>query len=154
MDMDHYQKFKAIIDIDGNGWSSRFHKLLCMNSVVIKMQPGAIDYNMDYIQPWVHYIPAVPYGEPEDYNSSLPAIMEYINAKENEAAVQQIITNANRFCKDTLTHEAMEEDVLDIFAAYVEELDRYDSGWEKIWMQKTNASYEDILKYKIGRSHV
>ena len=29
--------FKAIIDIDGNSWSSRFPKLLCTNSVVIKV---------------------------------------------------------------------------------------------------------------------
>jgi len=30
-------KFKAIIDIDGNDWSSRFPKLLCTNSVIIKV---------------------------------------------------------------------------------------------------------------------
>jgi hypothetical protein len=30
-------KFRAIIDIDGNSWSSRFTKLLCTNSVVIKV---------------------------------------------------------------------------------------------------------------------
>lgn len=30
-------KYKAIIDIDGNTWSSRFAKLLCTNSVVIKV---------------------------------------------------------------------------------------------------------------------
>jgi len=28
---------QAIIDIDGNNWSSRFGMLLCMNSVVIKV---------------------------------------------------------------------------------------------------------------------
>ena len=31
-------KFRAIIDIDGNDWSSRFPKLLCTNSVVIKVR--------------------------------------------------------------------------------------------------------------------
>lgn len=30
-------KYRAIVDIDGNTWSSRFTRLLCMNSVVIKV---------------------------------------------------------------------------------------------------------------------
>jgi hypothetical protein len=30
-------KYRAIIDIDGNAWSSRFAKLLCTNSVIIKV---------------------------------------------------------------------------------------------------------------------
>jgi hypothetical protein len=35
---DDLMKYKAIIDIDGNTWSSRFTKLLCTNSVVIKVR--------------------------------------------------------------------------------------------------------------------
>ena len=35
---DDLMKYKAIIDIDGNTWSSRFAKLLCTNSVVIKVR--------------------------------------------------------------------------------------------------------------------
>ena len=38
MPFDDFMKFKAIIDIDGNTWSSRFPKLLCTNSVVIKVR--------------------------------------------------------------------------------------------------------------------
>lgn len=37
-------KYKAIIDIDGNSWSSRYGKLLCMNSVVIKVCMCFIDF--------------------------------------------------------------------------------------------------------------
>ena len=37
MPFDDYMKYKAIIDIDGNNWSSRFPKLLCSNSIVIKV---------------------------------------------------------------------------------------------------------------------
>jgi hypothetical protein len=37
MKFDDMMKYRAIIDIDGNDWSSRFPKLLCMNSVVIKV---------------------------------------------------------------------------------------------------------------------
>jgi hypothetical protein len=34
-----FQKYRAILDIDGNAWSDRFGNLLCMNSVVIKVSP-------------------------------------------------------------------------------------------------------------------
>jgi hypothetical protein len=37
MRFDDQMKYKAIIDIDVNNWSSRFAKLLCTNSVVIKV---------------------------------------------------------------------------------------------------------------------
>jgi len=33
----------AIIDIDGNSWSSRFGMLLCSNSVVIKVRVAIYD---------------------------------------------------------------------------------------------------------------
>jgi hypothetical protein len=35
---DDLMKYRAIIDIDGNTWSSRFPKLLCTNSVIIKVR--------------------------------------------------------------------------------------------------------------------
>ena len=37
MPFNDQMNYKAIIDIDGNSWSSRFPKLLCLNSVVIKV---------------------------------------------------------------------------------------------------------------------
>ncbi|WVN88726.1 uncharacterized protein L203_103939 [Cryptococcus depauperatus CBS 7841] len=49
-------KYKYVFDIDGNGWSSRFHRLLMSGSVVIKatIYPEWIS---DWLIPWVHYIP-------------------------------------------------------------------------------------------------
>jgi len=50
--MKEFQKYKAIIDIDGNSWSSRFPELFCMNSVVLKVTPTWADYfYMDEVQP-------------------------------------------------------------------------------------------------------
>ena len=37
MHFDDQMKYKAILDIDGNNWSGRFPKLLCTNSVTIKV---------------------------------------------------------------------------------------------------------------------
>jgi len=32
-----YMKYRAILDIDGNSWSSRYGIILCFNSVIIKV---------------------------------------------------------------------------------------------------------------------
>ena len=37
MPFDDQMKYRAIIDIDGNAWSSRFSKILCTNLVAIKV---------------------------------------------------------------------------------------------------------------------
>lgn len=38
IDQDDFQQYMAVLDIDGNAWSARFAKLLCYNSVVIKVK--------------------------------------------------------------------------------------------------------------------
>ena len=38
MPMDHFAAYRAIIDVDGGGWSARLPALMAMNSVVLKMQ--------------------------------------------------------------------------------------------------------------------
>ena len=44
MKQDDFQMYKAILDIDGNAWSARLGKLLCYNSVVIKVEPEYVGY--------------------------------------------------------------------------------------------------------------
>ena len=53
MEFDDQMKYKAILDIDGNNWSARFPKLLCSNSVVIKVRSIAVFhcYMFAYIWP-------------------------------------------------------------------------------------------------------
>ena len=41
---DDFQLYKAILDIDGNAWSARLGKLLCYDSVVIKVEPEFVGY--------------------------------------------------------------------------------------------------------------
>ncbi|MBW0548405.1 hypothetical protein O181_088120 [Austropuccinia psidii MF-1] len=48
--------FKYIIDVDGNGWSGRFHKLMSSKSAILKSTVFPEWYS-DRIQPWYHYIP-------------------------------------------------------------------------------------------------
>nr|XP_031859158.1 uncharacterized protein CI109_005353 [Kwoniella shandongensis]KAA5526230.1 hypothetical protein CI109_005353 [Kwoniella shandongensis] len=49
-------QYKYLLDIDGNGWSARFKRLMSTNSVVLKSTIFP-EWYTDRIQPWVHYIP-------------------------------------------------------------------------------------------------
>nr|AAR84598.1 Cap4p [Cryptococcus neoformans var. neoformans] len=49
-------KYKYVIDVDGNGWSSRFRRLLQGNNVVFKstLYP---EWFHEILIPWYHYVP-------------------------------------------------------------------------------------------------
>ena len=49
-------KYKYVIDVDGNGWSSRFRRLLAGNNVVLKSTLYPEWFN-DLLVPWYHYVP-------------------------------------------------------------------------------------------------
>ncbi|THG96539.1 hypothetical protein EW145_g7761 [Phellinidium pouzarii] len=56
MDTEESSRYKYIIDVDGNGWSSRFKRLMGSNSLIFKSTVYP-EWFADRIQPWVHYIP-------------------------------------------------------------------------------------------------
>ncbi|CAE6394278.1 unnamed protein product [Rhizoctonia solani] len=49
-------KYKYIMDIDGNGWSARFKRLMTTNSMILKTTIFP-EWYMDRVMPWVHYVP-------------------------------------------------------------------------------------------------
>ncbi|KAG2068523.1 hypothetical protein BDR04DRAFT_1208651 [Suillus decipiens] len=48
--------YKYVFDIDGNGWSGRFKRLMTSNSLVFKSSIYP-EWFMDRVAPWVHYVP-------------------------------------------------------------------------------------------------
>ncbi|GAA5872179.1 hypothetical protein JCM8547_003827 [Rhodosporidiobolus lusitaniae] len=56
MPEEQQNSYKYVIDVDGNGWSGRFHRLMSSNSLVLKSTIFPEWYS-DRIQPWVHYVP-------------------------------------------------------------------------------------------------
>ncbi|KDE09281.1 hypothetical protein MVLG_00599 [Microbotryum lychnidis-dioicae p1A1 Lamole] len=48
--------YKYLMDVDGNGWSGRFHRLMSTRSVVLKATAFPEWYH-ERIEPWVHYVP-------------------------------------------------------------------------------------------------
>ncbi len=131
-----YQRYKAVIDIDGNGWSGRFLGLLCMNSVVLKIRSRFLDYNAAQLKEWTHYI---PYDPETDVN--VPDFMKDVLRNENEANLRRIVSNAHVWCREHMSRTSIQDDLLDIFASYVAELDKNDASWEQKWM----SSFADIL---------
>ncbi|KAE9390089.1 hypothetical protein BT96DRAFT_1002581 [Gymnopus androsaceus JB14] len=48
--------YKYVFDVDGNGWSGRFKRLITSNSLVFKSTIFP-EWFTDRVAPWVHYIP-------------------------------------------------------------------------------------------------
>ncbi|KAK4053925.1 hypothetical protein OIO90_003762 [Microbotryomycetes sp. JL221] len=53
-------QYKYLIDVDGNGWSGRFHRLMSMKAMILNLVSRSTafpEWYQDRIQPWVHYVP-------------------------------------------------------------------------------------------------
>lgn len=55
MTFDQANEYKYVIDIDGNGWSGRFDRLMRSNSAVLKSS-GFVEWWSDRVQPWLQYV--------------------------------------------------------------------------------------------------
>jgi len=122
MNMKDFQKFTAIIDIDGNSWSSRFVRLMCMNSVVLKVNPDTIDYFHPELKPFVHYLPV---------HGNLSNLIEMVRlaTSQNDEEQQQmrsIVQNANDWCREKLTATSTSFDMSWIMISYLEILKKED----------------------------
>ena len=125
--MPDFQQYRAILDVDGLSWSSRFVTLLCFNSVVLKVEPEFVDYFHGDVQPWVHYIPVA-----SDLRD-LEEMAAYANDPANDASIQRIIANANAWCHARLVHSRLADDLLDTWSFYVDQLYNNDPQWQDRW---------------------
>ncbi|KAL7470951.1 hypothetical protein ACHAXS_011239 [Conticribra weissflogii] len=140
MRMSNMMRYKAIIDIDGNGWSSRFGMLLCMNSVVIKIEPDYVEYFYKDLQPMVHYMPATL--------QNLTQTVQYATAKANENEMRAMVQNANAWCQKTLIEPKFVDDSLMQLELYQEALNAMDTGWREQWeivMEKFTSTIDDLV---------
>jgi hypothetical protein len=86
-----FGRYRAVIDIDGNAWSSRFGPLLCLGTVVVKMDPTtSVNYFWDELTPWIHYIPA--------NMSNVATRSAYAINPANDPAINKIIGAATAWC--------------------------------------------------------
>lgn len=52
MSNEEANQYRYVMDVDGNGWSGRFHRLMSSNAAVLKSQ-GYTEWWGDRIQPWL-----------------------------------------------------------------------------------------------------
>lgn len=125
--MNDFQKYIAILDMDGSSWSSRFRFLLCSNSVVVKVEPEYVDYFYYDLVPWKHYIPIK--GDLSD----LVETVAFVTDPANDVVIQEIMLSANHWCSERSTHRALVADMFDTWETYIEWLDRADPQWSEHW---------------------
>ena len=137
-----FQKYQALLDIDGHSWSGRFASLLCFNSVVLKVDPTYVDYfynkyspdqeaeaidEIYVLRPWKQYIPVKA-----DF-SNLQEQAEFALDPRNAATVERIIEQANDWCRHALIEPVVEGDMLDVWERYVQLLTVHDRHWPEQW---------------------
>ncbi|KIW99974.1 uncharacterized protein Z518_10902 [Rhinocladiella mackenziei CBS 650.93] len=80
---------KFLLDVDGNGFSGRFYKLLHSKSVVLK-QTLFTEWHDDRLLPWVHYIPVSTSFE------ELPELMRFLATTEKGEEIASRIARESR----------------------------------------------------------
>lgn len=155
-----FAQYKAIFDLDGNKWSSRFANLLCLNSVVLKVEPETIDHLYPDLVPWTHFVPvAANLSDATDK-------VRYVLDGRNDAQMRRIVANANSWCRRRLVVRSLVEDALDTLDAYASELERGrstgssdgdgytyrygDNGWNDRSNNKTWTSSCNFHRRRIG----
>ena len=147
-----FAQYRAVFDLDGNKWSSRFANLLCLNSVILKVEPETIDYLYPDLAPWTHFVPVAA------NLSDATEKVRYVLDGRNDEQMRRIVSNANSWCQRRLVVRYLVQDTLDTLNAYVSELDRgtrsdgdgvYD--WSKWWSNnKTLTSSCNFHRRWIG----
>ena len=148
----------AIIDIDGNNWSSRFGMLMCSNSVVIKVRWSHKPYSLS-----VFAFELLLICWPSRYTSKIePDFIEYFYSEggtvkpnihylsasldnitqvvsfamdaKNDVQMKEMIQSANTWCKLSLSKEGMARDSLLRLEELRKALDLYQHGsWREEW---------------------
>ncbi|KAL3803145.1 hypothetical protein HJC23_003420 [Cyclotella cryptica] len=141
---DEQMKYKAIVDIDGNNWSARFSRLLCTNSVIIKIDPDFIEYFYADLRPNVHYIPASL--------NNITEVVRYVLSKANEKEMINVTLAANLWCRKRLTTNSIINDAMIQLESYFTALNAYrdQETWEDDWKYFiSNNPFNGLVEYKI-----
>jgi hypothetical protein len=98
MGLEDQNQYRYLMDVDGNGWSGRFHRLLSTNGVVLKSTIFP-EWYQERIIPWVHYVPIKV-----DYTDLYDVMAFFIGNPEtgegaHESMAQRIAEQGKQFAK-------------------------------------------------------
>lgn len=99
MGLEDQNQYRYLMDVDGNGWSGRFHRLLSTNAVVLKSTIFP-EWYQERIIPWVHYVPIKV-----DYTDLYDVMAFFIGNPENgqgahESMAKRIAEQGKQFAKE------------------------------------------------------
>lgn len=77
-------RYKYLLDVDGNGWSSRFRRLMSSHALVFKSTVFP-EWWTDRAQPWVHYVPVQL-----DYSDLYDSLVFFGGGPEGEGAHEEM----------------------------------------------------------------
>ena len=109
-----FANHRAVLDTDGNSWSSRFASLLCSAQVVLKVQPDDVDYFFPTLQPNVHYLPVH-----QNFSNLKEQAQRAISDPKLAA---RLVAAANAWCERHMTLGQLAVDTAQIWEAYAEAL--------------------------------
>lgn len=107
MSEEDQNSYRYVIDVDGNGWSGRFHRLMASNTLVLKSTIFPEWYS-DRIQPWVHYVPLKT-----DYSDLFPIMAffkgdPYTGSGSHDDMAEQIATAGRLWTEQNWRWEDMQ----------------------------------------------
>jgi len=98
--------YKYQLDIDGNAWSGRFHRLMASNSCVLKSTIFPEWYS-ERIQPWVHFVPVkIDYSDLFDIMAFFVGDFEGKGAHDDMA--EKIAMDGKKWAEEHWRYEDME----------------------------------------------
>jgi hypothetical protein len=132
-----FAHYRAVLDVDGNSWSARFGRLLCDNSIVLKVEPQFVDlFHLQEQQGQYELQAGIHYLHIHANLSNLLEQTEFVMDPRNDAAVQAIVRNAQAWCRTHMNPTRLVEDTLSLWEAYVGYLDQWRPDWSEIWQRE------------------
>ncbi|EIE21194.1 hypothetical protein COCSUDRAFT_43516 [Coccomyxa subellipsoidea C-169] len=115
------QRFKYLVNVEGNCAALRLRRLLASPSAVMFVQSDEIEWYYPLLKPYVHYIPVrfSAAGLPEGGLGQVDLAEKVAWAEENPQRVAAIVREANAFARKYLSRQGQEcyaMQMLDAFA--------------------------------------
>ena len=107
---DILQRYKYLVDIDGNACSFRFIGMLRTGSVIFKVQPAYNEFFDTLLSPYVHYIPV------SRDMSDLVAKLQW--AFQHDKEMEQISKAAMQAYRDIINNRAWEDFLVSLLFEY------------------------------------
>lgn len=113
--------YKYLLDVDGNGWSSRFRRLMAGGSVVLKSTVYP-EWNTDWLVPFYHYVPVRnDYSDLTEimaFFTGTPGTSEESKTEGRDDLGREIGENARRFVAEHWRWQDMQAYMLRLLLEY------------------------------------